>query len=120
MPNDIFNMQMIISAKQLAIRHVERIVGSFFLYNTRLLDSPPPSAATLFMTFFALSALFVILIYNKKNNSHTPSFKSDTSLLILLCLIDGFDAVRGMPIDYMHGVLLGIVKMFFSFWFDNK
>jgi hypothetical protein len=37
-----------------------------------------------------------------------------------LCLIDGFDAVRGMPIDYMHGVLLGIVKMFFSFWFDNK
>lgn len=37
-----------------------------------------------------------------------------------LCLIEGFDIVRGMPVDYMHGVLLGIVKMLFSFWFDNK
>ena len=25
-----------------------------------------------------------------------------------------------MPVDYMHGVLLGIVKMLFSKWFDVK
>lgn len=37
-----------------------------------------------------------------------------------LCMIDGFDIVRGMPLDYMHGVLLGVVKMFFSFWFDAR
>lgn len=37
-----------------------------------------------------------------------------------LCMIDGFDIVRGMPLDYMHGVLLGVVKMLFSFWFDSR
>ena len=37
-----------------------------------------------------------------------------------LCMIDGFDMVRGMPLDYMYGVLLGVVKMLFSFWFDAK
>ena len=35
-------------------------------------------------------------------------------------MIDGFDIVRGMPLDYMHGVLLGVVKMLFSLWFDSK
>ena len=37
-----------------------------------------------------------------------------------LCMIDGFDIVKGMPLDYMHGVLLGVVKMLFSFWFDAR
>ena len=37
-----------------------------------------------------------------------------------LSLIDGFDIIKGMPVDYMHGVLLGIVKMLFSKWFDVK
>lgn len=37
-----------------------------------------------------------------------------------LCLIDGFDIVQGMPLDCMHGVLLGVVKMFCSMWFDSK
>lgn len=37
-----------------------------------------------------------------------------------LCMIDSFDIVRGMPLDYMHGVLLGVVKMLFSFWFDAR
>ena len=37
-----------------------------------------------------------------------------------LCLIEGFDIICGMPVDYMHGVLLGIVKMLFSFWFEKK
>ena len=37
-----------------------------------------------------------------------------------LCMIDGFDIVRGMPLYYMHGVLLGVVKMLFSFWFDAR
>ena len=37
-----------------------------------------------------------------------------------LCLIEGFDIIRGMPVDYMHGVLLGIVKKMLAFWFDKK
>ena len=37
-----------------------------------------------------------------------------------LCLIDGFDMINGMPLDYMHGVLLGVVKMLFNLWFDAK
>ena len=45
---------------------------------------------------------------------------SGVKMVSQLALINGFDIIREMPIDYMHGVLLGIVKMFFSFWFDNK
>ena len=41
-------------------------------------------------------------------------------MVLQLCLIEDFDVVKGMPVDYMHGVLLGIVKMFFSFWFNKK
>jgi hypothetical protein len=37
-----------------------------------------------------------------------------------LCLVEGFDIIRGMPVDYMHGVLLGVVKKLFSFWFERK
>ncbi|CAB3985352.1 Hypothetical predicted protein [Paramuricea clavata] len=37
-----------------------------------------------------------------------------------LTLVDGFDIIRGMPLDYMHSVLLGVVKMLFSKWFDAK
>ncbi|XP_028519461.1 uncharacterized protein LOC114576631 [Exaiptasia diaphana] len=29
-----------------------------------------------------------------------------------------YDMIRGMGIDYMHGVLLGIMKMLLSLWFD--
>lgn len=35
-------------------------------------------------------------------------------------MIDGFDIVRGMLLDYMYGVLFGVVKMFFFFWFDVR
>ena len=39
-----------------------------------------------------------------------------------LSLIDGFNIIKGMPVDYIHGVVLGIVKMLhvFSKWFDVK
>ena len=37
-----------------------------------------------------------------------------------LCLLEGFDISAGMPIDYMHGVLLGVVKMMLSLWLDKK
>jgi hypothetical protein len=37
-----------------------------------------------------------------------------------LCLVEGFDIIHGMPVDYMHGVLLGVVKKLFSFWFERK
>ena len=41
-------------------------------------------------------------------------------MVFQICLIDGFDIIKGMPLDYMHGVLLGIVKMLFSKWFDVR
>lgn len=31
-----------------------------------------------------------------------------------------FDLVRSMSIDYMHGVLLGVLKNMFTFWLDSK
>ena len=37
-----------------------------------------------------------------------------------LCMIHGFDIVRGMLLDYMHGLLLGVDKMLFSLWFNGK
>ena len=37
-----------------------------------------------------------------------------------LCLLEGFDIIAGMPMDYMHGVLLGVVKMMLSLWLDKK
>ena len=37
-----------------------------------------------------------------------------------LCLLEGFDVIAGMPVDYMHGVLLGVVKMMLSLWLDKK
>ncbi len=40
--------------------------------------------------------------------------------MLQLCVIDGFDMINGMPLDYMHGVLLGVVKMLFNLWFDTK
>lgn len=40
--------------------------------------------------------------------------------MLQLCLIEDFDIINGMPVDYMQGVLLGIVKMLFSLSFDKK
>ena len=37
-----------------------------------------------------------------------------------LSLIDGFNIIKRMPVDYIHGVLRDIVKMLFSKWFDVK
>ena len=31
-----------------------------------------------------------------------------------------FDAVKGVPVDYMHGVLLGLVRKLLSLWFDRQ
>lgn len=33
--------------------------------------------------------------------------------------LPGYDVIKGTSIDYMHTVLLGIVKMFMSRWFDT-
>ena len=31
-----------------------------------------------------------------------------------------FDVIRGMAIDYMHAVLLGVLKMLTTLWFDKS
>ena len=35
-----------------------------------------------------------------------------------LSLLEHFDLVRGMAIDYMHGVLLGVQKLLLTLWFN--
>ena len=36
-----------------------------------------------------------------------------------LIRIPGFDVIRGMPIDYMHCILLGVSKQLCNIWFDH-
>lgn len=31
-----------------------------------------------------------------------------------------FDVIDGNPVDYMHCILLGVVRTFVSLWFDSK
>ena len=33
--------------------------------------------------------------------------------------VPGFDIVQGIAIDYMHAVLIGVVKMLMTLWFDK-
>lgn len=35
-------------------------------------------------------------------------------------IVPGFDIIRGVGIDYMHSVLLGVVKMLFNLWLDKQ
>ena len=37
-----------------------------------------------------------------------------------LGLLHTFDPVWGCPVDYMHGVTLGVMKLLFSLWFDSS
>ena len=59
---------------------------AFFIQHPNPQKSPP-SADPYSQHFFAMSAFFVIQFYNKKKNSHTPSFLSSTSSVLLLYLI---------------------------------
>ena len=34
--------------------------------------------------------------------------------------VPGFDLIRGIAIDYMHGTLLGVVKMLVNLWLDKQ
>ncbi|XP_071795450.1 uncharacterized protein [Asterias amurensis] len=36
------------------------------------------------------------------------------------CFVQKFDIIRSVAIDYMHGVMLGVVKMCTKLWFDSK
>lgn len=38
----------------------------------------------------------------------------------LLHGLTDFDIIDGDPVDYMHCVLLGVVRTFVSLWFDSK
>ena len=37
-----------------------------------------------------------------------------------LSVLDHFDLVRGIAVDYMLGVLLGVQKLFLTLWFNSK
>lgn len=37
-----------------------------------------------------------------------------------LSVLAHFDIVRGIAIDYMHGVLLGVQKLLLNLWFNSK
>lgn len=37
----------------------------------------------------------------------------------VLHLVKSFDIIDGNPIDYMHCVLLGVVKKLFNLWFES-
>ena len=37
----------------------------------------------------------------------------------MLCLHSAFDPVKGVVIDYLHCVLLGVTKMLIRKWFDD-
>ena len=37
----------------------------------------------------------------------------------VLHILRGFDIVNGNPVDYMHCVLLGVVKQLFKLWFTS-
>ena len=37
-----------------------------------------------------------------------------------LSVLEHFDMVRGIGIDYMHGVLLGVQKLLLTLWFNSK
>lgn len=37
-----------------------------------------------------------------------------------LCELQHFDIIQGNPIDYMHCVLLGVVRKIFTLWFDSS
>ena len=38
----------------------------------------------------------------------------------VLHTLTDFDVIDSNPVDYMHCVLLGIVRMLISLWFDSK
>ena len=33
--------------------------------------------------------------------------------------LPGFDIIKGVAVDYMHCVLIGVTKMFMTLWFDK-
>ena len=37
-----------------------------------------------------------------------------------LCKLQYFDIVQGNSIDYMHSVLLGVVRKIMKLWFDSS
>ena len=37
-----------------------------------------------------------------------------------LSLLPGFDIIKGMSVDYMHCVLLGVTRQVLHLWFDSK
>ena len=38
----------------------------------------------------------------------------------VLQILPSFDVVKGVPVDYMHCVLLGLVRKLLSLWFDRQ
>lgn len=61
---------------------------------------------------------------NEVIRCHMPNATSDDRIkgykgCSALVALRGFDIVKGVVPEYMHGVLLGICKIVFSLWFDS-
>ena len=54
-----------------------------------------------------LVALHLQVVYGVKGKS-------------VLQIIPSFDVVKSVPVDYMHCVLLGLVRKLLSLWFDRQ
>ncbi|XP_066912244.1 uncharacterized protein [Clytia hemisphaerica] len=50
------------------------------------------------------------------SEAHVKGVKGPSPLM----LVPDYDVIRGMGIDYMHAVLLGVTKLLMSFWFDGS
>lgn len=58
------------------------------------------------------------MVVQNDTSTHVMGVKSASPLFLLHNL--GLDMVRGFPVDYMHSVLLGVVRQFIALWSDSK
>ena len=85
------------------------------LHNTNTIDSA------------RLTFLFHSRVQRKSASCTSPKdiktwdkFAQTFTLYSLLISIPGFDITRRVAIDYMHGTLLGVVKMLVNLWSDEQ
>lgn len=59
------------------------------------------------------------LLKKRRTQPNYEDVKGVKGLSPLLAITE-FDIIRGCPVDYMHSVLLGVVKHLFKLWFHQN